>query len=748
MKKTLKIFLILNFCFFTAIGLRGEHIVSGVMYYEYLGQGSAVNTNLYQITLRLFTDCNIDKTIEGNVDIGVYKGSPGNFSFVLKKTAFLGGTPFNSDFSGSCSALLRNVCVGAATYVTNIELPETSGNYLIAYQRCCRNMTISNMLDPGRTGSTILMEITPESFRAKNSSPKFDSNLPIVACINEPLLLDLGGSDAENDSVAFELCAPLTGGGPRGSGGTSGDPNDCLGITPNPQNCVPTLKEVSFAGNFNLNSPFPSITPILISNRRLQATPNTLGQYTFGICVKEYRNGILMSVQRRDIQINFSACNITIKAAIQSATVQNNVATLTHCDRLLPFKITNLSTDTTYIKKVNWEFTGPKGNQIVSDSFHFAKILSDTGVYTGKMVLNRGNQCSDSIMLQIMVGQKINSDISTLLPLDTCSLGPFTFVQPGTPLPKFASWDFGDGFKTNTITNISHAYSMPGTYTVKLIVANDATCNTELRKVIKLYPIPADPVLSISDTLVCYPGLFKLGLSDLADSNYLFTWSLSDNRVFQGPAPTISISKAGNLAVKLNIASPSGCKKDKDFGTIIKVAEKPKAAFTANETQFTLKDPTIFLKNESVNANKYLWNFGDIKTSEEINPSHTYDKSGNYRILLQAFSANGCGDSAILAIRVGENTDFFIPNIFTPNGDGLNDIFKPELGKNSITAFSMTVFNRWGMEVFNSNDPNIGWDGSNRKGKSAPTGVYVYQILFSAESEATKLVKGSVTLIR
>ena len=161
-----------------------EHIVSGVMYYEYLGPGSLVNTNLYQITLKLFTDCNIDKTIESNVDIGIYKGSPGSYSFVLKRSAFLGGSPSYSDFTGSCSSLLRNVCVGAATYVTNVELPETSGNYLIAYQRCCRNMTISNILDPGRTGSTILMEITPESFRTKNSRPKFESNLPTISCLN------------------------------------------------------------------------------------------------------------------------------------------------------------------------------------------------------------------------------------------------------------------------------------------------------------------------------------------------------------------------------------------------------------------------------------------------------------------------------------------------------------------------------------------------------------------------------------
>lgn len=748
MKKTLKFFLILKFIFLVDTVLFAEHIVSGVMYYEYLGPGSMANTNMYQITLKLFTDCNIDKTIEGNIDIGIYKGSPGNYAFVLKRTAFLGGSPSYSDFSGSCSSLLRNVCVGAATYVTNIELPETSGNYLIAYQRCCRNMTISNIMDPGRTGSTILMELTPESFRAKNSSPKFESNLPTIACVNEPLAMDLGGVDAENDSIAYELCAPLTGGGPRGSGGTSGDPNDCLGITPNPQNCIPTLKEVVFAGNFKFNSPFPSTTPIVISNNRLMATPNTLGQYTFGVCVKEYKNGVLMSVQRRDIQINFSACNITIKAAIQSAEVKNNIAFLTNCDPSAPFKITNLSTDTNFIKKINWEFTDPKGNKIVSDSFHFNRLLPDTGVYRGKMVLNRGNQCSDSINVQINVGQKISSGIGTASPIDTCSLGPFTFVQPLSTLSKIASWDFGDGFKSDSISNIVHSYSIPGTYTIKLTVSNDAQCSTSISKIIRLYPVPSEPMLKKVDTLICYPGILKLGLTNLSDSTYSYVWSFSDNRLFQGASPSIPITAPGNLSVKISITSPSGCKINKDFGTPFKIAERPKAAFIPNETLFTLKNATLILKNESVNANRYKWSFGDSNVSSDFSPSHTYEKAGVYNVILEAFSANGCIDSAILAIRVGENTDFFVPNIFSPNGDGVNDVFKPELGKNNINDYSLTVLNRWGDVVFKSFDPSIGWDGSNRKGKSAPIGVYVYQILFSVDSEATKVVKGSVTLIR
>lgn len=748
LEKSFKIFLIIVNSVIFSFSLKAEHIVSGTMYYEYLGPGTVPNTNMYEITMRLFTDCNIDKRIEPNLEIGIYKGTPGNYTFVTKRTAFLGGSPRTTQELGNCALLLSNICVGLATYTFREELPISSSNYLIAYQRCCRNMTITNILDPGRTGSTIYMEITPESQKLKNSSPKFDNVPPLVACVNEPLHMDLKGIDTENDSFTYELCAPLTGGGPRGSGGTSGDPNDCLGITPNPQLCIPTLKEVTFANaNFTPSKPFPSTSPVLINNGILTAAPTTIGQYIFGVCVKEYRNGMLLSIQRRDIQLNFAICNIVIKASVKNATVQNNTANFTFCDPGNKFKIINESSDTLYIKNTNWEFIGPKGNVLRSDSFHFNEVLSDTGIYTGKLILNKGNRCADSLSLRIKVGAKVTSSISTISPIDTCSLGPFTFT-PGTALPSTAEWDFGDGTKSGQLNNVIHSYTKPGSYIIKLKVSNEPQCSTEITKTIRLFPVPQNVSLKNVDSLLCYPSNIVLGINELADSTYTYQWTLSNGKSYLGVNPSVPVIASGNFKIKLTILSPTGCQLTRDFAQTFKAYDKPKALFTTNGTKFDLKSADLILTNKSTNATNYYWSLGDQSVSSDKDVKHTYVKPGNYIITLKVSNQNGCTDSATTSIKVGEIQDIFVPNIFTPNGDGVNDIFRPEITRSDILQFELIVLNRWGDIVFSSQDPTLSWNGSNSLGRPAPSGVYVYQIKISLPEEATKIVKGSVTLIR
>lgn len=724
-----------------------DHIVSGVMFYEWLSQGTQPNTNRYQITLRLIANCSISQSIETSVDIGIYRGTPGNYAYVRTVKASQSSRPVDLSIPPSC-ADLNGICVLPITYQAEVtDLPNSSENYMFAYQRCCRNMTINNIIDPGRTGSTIMIEMTPESQKAGNSSPKFDKVSQFVACINEKLSIDLKGLDNENDSVRYELCAPYIGGGPRGLGNTAGDPSECGGISPNPSLCVPPLKEITFANtNFTALTPFPSATPITLINGVLSAQPNTIGQYIFGICVYEYRNGLLFSRQRRDLQINFTQCNFVIQANVSGASVINGTATLNSCNPGGPFKIINTSKDSINIKHTRWELIGPKGNLITSDSFHFNKVLPDTGTYTGKLVLNRGISCSDSINLFIQVGAKLTASISTLSPIDTCSLGPITFATAANPLPKIIHWDLGDGSQSDSVT-ITHVYNKTGTYDIRLKVSNDGQCFSEYNKSIKLFPLPSDVSLKQSDTLVCFPGSVKIGLKEITDSSYTYSWTLSDGRTFKGSNPNISITTAGTFTVKLLITSPVGCKLNKAFSQTFTVSEKPKAAFDVNSKMLPIQDPNLMITNKSSKADKYFWDLGDHSNSTSTNPSHLYSASGIYTVKLTAISNNGCIDSIQQEIIVGNPSDIYVPNVFTPNGDGKNDLFKPEIPRVNVAGYEMSIYDRWGGLLFITKDLGSGWDGRNQSGQSIPSGVYIYQIRYSSSDQATKTVKGSVTLI-
>ena len=101
-------------------------------------------------------------------------------------------------------------------------------------------------------------------------------------------------------------------------------------------------------------------------------------------------------------------------------------------------------------------------------------------------------------------------------------------------------------------------------------------------------------------------------------------------------------------------------------------------------------------------------------------------------------------------MTIGELTDFFAPNIFTPNGDGQNDLFKPLGLESNMVSFEMNIFDRWGGVLFKSTDPSIGWDGTPTKNISAHAadGVFLYFIKFTTTDGQQKLLKGSITLIR
>jgi gliding motility-associated-like protein len=159
------------------------------------------------------------------------------------------------------------------------------------------------------------------------------------------------------------------------------------------------------------------------------------------------------------------------------------------------------------------------------------------------------------------------------------------------------------------------------------------------------------------------------------------------------------------------------------------------ANLTAENTYFS-NSTTITFNNLSSGGTSSYWNFGDNNTSTERNPIHTFGSKGIFNILLIE-SNDMCSDSIIKEFS-------FLPNIFTPNGDNHNDIF-PNIDYND--SLSLTIYNRWGMVIFNSNKLVFNWDGTNN-GKEVPAGTYFY--LFKSINQDTKefVSKGSVTLLR
>jgi gliding motility-associated-like protein len=193
---------------------------------------------------------------------------------------------------------------------------------------------------------------------------------------------------------------------------------------------------------------------------------------------------------------------------------------------------------------------------------------------------------------------------------------------------------------------------------------------------------------------------------------------------------------------------PGGCADTVLLNNAVTVYPKPHAEFnvTPGFNQFvSIDDATFSFINLSQGATSYLWNFGDNSTSTAVNPIHKYEDVGSFSVMLIATSYYGCMDTAMRNyIHIVEKGDVYIPNSFTPNGDGINDFFKI-YGK-GITKVYFVIYDRWGEKVYDT-DNNTPWDG-NFKGKPMNTAVFVYWATVEFETGKKGFFKGDITLLR
>jgi gliding motility-associated-like protein len=169
------------------------------------------------------------------------------------------------------------------------------------------------------------------------------------------------------------------------------------------------------------------------------------------------------------------------------------------------------------------------------------------------------------------------------------------------------------------------------------------------------------------------------------------------------------------------------------------------AAFTLSDT--TGEEPlAVQTTNNSTNATSYSWNFGDGNTSTDVAPTNEYASNGEYTASLVASNAF-CSDSISVTVLVYDPAPLVIPNICTPNTDGLNDLFK--VVHYSVSEFNGSIYNRWGQLLFENTDQYIfQWDGYNESGKPAPDGTYYYVLEATFQNGETETFTGSFQLVR
>jgi gliding motility-associated-like protein len=229
------------------------------------------------------------------------------------------------------------------------------------------------------------------------------------------------------------------------------------------------------------------------------------------------------------------------------------------------------------------------------------------------------------------------------------------------------------------------------------------------------------------------------------------TWTISNGVVLEGNEVTLILTSPGCYDVTLEI-DENGCSNSLTIPSYVCIEEDPVAEFTVSPDLLTDEDALVLFTNLSSGASSFVWNFGDGNTSSYINPSHLYENTEDGALItLTAISDFGCTDQVQLTMEYDEQEIFYIPNTFTPDGDNFNQIFTPIFYSGfDPYNFEMLIFNRWGEIVFETHNPETGWDGSyGVNGTKAMDGAYTWKITYkSPKTDDRKVIVGQVTLMR
>ncbi|MBL7755545.1 MAG: gliding motility-associated C-terminal domain-containing protein [Chitinophagaceae bacterium] len=347
--------------------------------------------------------------------------------------------------------------------------------------------------------------------------------------------------------------------------------------------------------------------------------------------------------------------------------------------------------------------------------------------------------CSKAVVANI---PKFSEEPNTYI--INCKDKTVNFVNQSTGGFKYF-WDFGvEGINTDTSDLFQPTYTYPdsGTYLVKLVVNRGTTCPDSITRIVKIYPT--------FNAAFDYKGNLcpnePINFTDKSVSSYapvsFWSWTFGDNSgaQIQNPTHVYTNPDPNDYVVTLIAGNSFGCR-----DTSSQVLKIPGVRVFAGNDTVIVKENTIQLNGTG--ALTYSWSPPDFLSDASIaNPTAYYADTGRHTYVLQGITENGCVGYDTINIIVAMGPYVTLPNAFTPNSDGNNDIFRIlAAGYKKLNSFK--IYNRWGELVFATTSFNKGWDGRSG-GRDCEIGVYFWILNATDLNGTSRTVKGDVTLLR
>lgn len=516
-----------------------------------------------------------------------------------------------------------------------------------------------------------------------------------------------------------------------------------------------------FSGNTNLSpnanvtqtSTDLALTTVLIDSVQI----NGVWLYTYRIPTPYVYNAVgSFTVKVSAVNPTPDGCNGIKTFSYNINVIQGPTANYTYTNTsgcLAPIQFTDATTPTGTLTQWQWDFNDASTSNLQNPSHTFAtggsynvvlRSITADGCYadvTKTIALSAKPVAAftQSTVTCQNVAVAFNSTTSTIAPVGTINTW---------------AWNFGDpssSSNTATTQNPSHTFATAASYTVGLTVTSSTGCASDvLNKVITVNPTP------VADFTFANTGCAKdlVTFSGLPNSMTTYGWDFGETASSSNTSalqnPTHQYASANTYNATLTVTSAQGC-----------VGTKTKPVTLAA----SLANPIVTVTNVGATTLTFSWGAvtgatGYLVSTDGVNfstPSSgatglTHVVSGlaanqSVTLTVKAVATLACQSTTgnATGITLYPDVGLFIPNTFTPNGDGKNDVLKAY--GNYLQKLNMKIFNQWGEKVFETNDVTGGWDGT-YKGQQQPVGVYVYIVVAVMPDGRTISKKGSINLIR
>lgn len=250
----------------------------------------------------------------------------------------------------------------------------------------------------------------------------------------------------------------------------------------------------------------------------------------------------------------------------------------------------------------------------------------------------------------------------------------------------------------------------------------------------------ADPIFACADVCVNSTG----NTFTATPSGGTYTWATPTGTTITSGQGTDTVTVDWNSTpgpIYVYATNSVGCFSDSTTCTV-NVSTPPVAAFDTTSSGFTY----TFSDLSTGGATNWAWDFGDGGTSTSQNPLHQFTSTGLYTVCLTTTNSTGCANSICSILDVNVTEFINIPNVFTPDGNGINDFFF--IANSSLKEFKIEIYNRWGLKVFETESASIGWDGRSTAGVELSDGTYFYILKAISVTNKDYSQNGFINLLR